>query len=123
MEAVLLLIVTGGFTLMGFGYKSLHNTITTQITQLDKKLSEKIESGDNRLAERIEAGDNHLATQFTTAFRALEIRMDGFEKQLGKLNETVTDIDRRLCRLEGAFSSKDCCMIKDSSQMRKTSEG
>ena len=30
------------------------------------------------------------------------------------LQETVTDIDRRLCRLEGAFASKDCCMIKDS---------
>lgn len=34
--------------------------------------------------------------------------------QIGKLDEKLTDVDRRLCRLEGAFSSKDCCMIKDS---------
>lgn len=33
--------------------------------------------------------------------------------RIDKLDEKITDIDRRLCRLEGAFSSKDCCMIKD----------
>ncbi len=47
---------------------------------------------------------------------------DGFtrlEVKIDKLEGVVTDIDRRLCRLEGAFSSKDCCMIKDSSQLKK----
>lgn len=39
--------------------------------------------------------------------------------KLDKMQETITDIDRRLCRLEGAFASKDCCMIKDSSQVKK----
>ena len=34
-------------------------------------------------------------------------------KQIGKLDEKLTDVDRRLCRLEGAFASKDCCVIKD----------
>lgn len=28
------------------------------------------------------------------------------------LREDVRDIDRRLCRLEGAFSNKDCCMLR-----------
>lgn len=36
-----------------------------------------------------------------------------------KLDEKITDIDRRLCRLEGAFSAKDCCVIKDERQIRK----
>lgn len=35
------------------------------------------------------------------------------DQRFDKLDEKVTDIDRRLCRLEGAFASKDCCMIKD----------
>lgn len=39
--------------------------------------------------------------------------------RIDKMDEKLTDIDRRLCRLEGAFSSKDCCMIKDERQMRK----
>jgi hypothetical protein len=30
-----------------------------------------------------------------------------------ELKNLVLDIDRRLCRLEGAFSSKECCMLKD----------
>jgi len=53
----------------------------------------------------------------------LSNRIDAVEKSVNskvdKLSETVTDIDRRLCRLEGAFSSKDCCMIKDDKQAKK----
>lgn len=44
---------------------------------------------------------------------------DSLSKKIEKLDEKVTDIDRRLCRLEGAFASKDCCMIKDDRQIRK----
>jgi hypothetical protein len=40
----------------------------------------------------------------------LNSRIEHVENSLGtridKLDEKVTDIDRRLCRLEGAFSSK-----------------
>ena len=39
--------------------------------------------------------------------------------RIEKLDEKITDIDRRLCRLEGAFSSKDCCRIGDERQMKK----
>lgn len=35
------------------------------------------------------------------------------------LSETITDIDKRLCRLEGAFSSKDCCFFKDDQTKKK----
>ena len=30
------------------------------------------------------------------------------------LREDVKDMDRRLCRLEGAFSTKECCMLSHS---------
>ena len=39
--------------------------------------------------------------------------------KIDKLDEKITDIDRRVCRIEGAFQNKECCMIKDSSQMKK----
>lgn len=41
------------------------------------------------------------------------------DKRMDKLDEKLTDVDRRLCRLEGAFSSKECCMIKDDRQLKK----
>lgn len=46
-------------------------------------------------------------------------KMDRMDHKIDKLDEKLTDVDRRLCRLEGAFASKDCCMIKDERQMRK----
>lgn len=41
-----------------------------------------------------------------------------FALQLYILSD-IRDIDRRLCRLEGAFMNKDCCMIKSDSQIKK----
>lgn len=46
-------------------------------------------------------------------------RFDRVDNRIDKLDEKVTDIDRRLCRLEGAFSSKDCCMIKEDKHLRQ----
>lgn len=46
-------------------------------------------------------------------------RFDKVDQRFDKLEEKVTDIDRRICRLEGAFASKDCCMIKDDRQLKK----
>lgn len=37
---------------------------------------------------------------------------------LGKIDEKLTDVDRRLCRLEGAFSSKECCMLYHHEQRK-----
>lgn len=56
-------------------------------------------------------------TLLLIVWNAINRRIDNLEnslnKRIDKLDEKVTDIDRRLCRLEGAFSSKECCMIKD----------
>jgi len=56
-------------------------------------------------------------------WNGLNAKIDKIEGTLNyridKVDEKLTDIDRRLCRLEGAFSSKDCCMIKDDSKIRR----
>jgi len=39
--------------------------------------------------------------------------------RLDKLEEKITDIDRRLCRLEGAFSAKECCMLQHQHEQKK----
>jgi len=49
----------------------------------------------------------------------MEKKFDKIDQRFDKLDEKVTDIDRRLCRLEGAFASKDCCMIKDDNQAKR----
>jgi len=52
-------------------------------------------------------------------WNATNKRFDGLDTRIEKLDEKLTDVDRRLCRLEGAFASKDCCMIKDSRHLRE----
>lgn len=52
-------------------------------------------------------------------FDKVDQRFDKVDLRFDKLEEKVTDIDRILCRLEGAFSSKDCCMIKDDRKLSK----
>ena len=41
------------------------------------------------------------------------------DKKIEKLSDKIDDVDKRLCRLEGAFSAKDCCMIKDERRLPK----
>lgn len=52
-------------------------------------------------------------------FEKVDQRFEKMDQRLDKMDEKLTDIDRRLCRMEGAFASKDCCMIKDERQMKK----
>jgi hypothetical protein len=40
-------------------------------------------------------------------FDKVDQRFDKVDQRFDKVEEKITDIDRRLCRLEGAFSSKD----------------
>ncbi len=40
-------------------------------------------------------------------WNSLNSSIGKLDDRIGKLDEKVTDIDRRLCRLEGAFSTKD----------------
>lgn len=47
----------------------------------------------------------HMNSEFKTRFDKVDTRFD-------KVEEKITDIDRRLCRLEGAFSAKECCAVK-----------
>lgn len=35
------------------------------------------------------------------------------------LKNDMKDVDRRLCRMEGAFSSKDCCILKSSNDQKE----
>lgn len=41
------------------------------------------------------------------------------KKETSVIKKELNEIDKRLCRLEGAFSSKDCCMIKDDRKLSK----
>lgn len=91
---LILWILSGGFALMLVMWHSLNS----KIDHVNDSLSARI---DNVNSARIDNVNNSLGAR------------------IDKLDEKVTDIDRRLCRLEGAFASKDCCMIKDEKHMRK----
>lgn len=40
-------------------------------------------------------------------------------EELRDMRKDIQDIDRRLCRLEGAFASKDFCVLKNDRQGQK----
>lgn len=71
----------------------------------------------------IGGGFSVLFSLMIVVWNSLSGRVEWLEKSLSqkieKLDEKLTDVDRRLCRLEGAFAFKDCCMIKDDRQSRK----
>lgn len=40
------------------------------------------------------------------------------DSKIEKLDEKVNDIDRRVCRIEGAISMKECCMLSQDSNRK-----
>lgn len=52
-------------------------------------------------------------------YHRMEKRFDKIDQRLDKMQDAINDIDRRLCRLEGAFQSKDCCMIKPTQYIKQ----
>ena len=105
---MILTIMIAGFGLNVSLMYLLWVTLNRRMDGLESALNKKIDGLENTLNKRIDGLEN-----------TLNKRIDGVEIRIDKLDEKITDIDLRLCRLEGAFSSKDCCMIKDDRQFKK----
>ena len=60
-----------------------------------------------------------LGAGFTATFGLMIVMWNSINHRIDKLDDKVTDIDRRLCRMEGAFSQKECCMLKHDGEMKK----
>jgi len=56
---------------------------------LEKRLTEKIDRVEKRLTDRI---------------NGIEVRLESVEKK-------ILDLDRCLCRIEGALHAKECCLL------------
>lgn len=52
---------------------------------------------------------------FTFNFALMRVLFNKIEKN----DEKLTDIDRRLCRIEGSMAAKECCMLKETHHSRK----
>lgn len=52
-------------------------------------------------------------------------RIDKLDEKISsrvdKLSDKVDGIDQRLCRIEGAISAKDCCMLKHENKKKDAS--
>lgn len=97
MMTILMWAIGGGFVIILGCFKVIYNEIKEtrielgdRIYRVDEKLSSKINRVDEKLSSKI---DN--------------------------LDEKVTDIDRRLCRIEGALLAKECCVLKDDKNKKK----
>jgi hypothetical protein len=56
---------------------------------------------------------------FSLQLTLIYIVWSSLSKRIDDLAEEVKDIDRRLCRIEGALSAKECCMLKDEQKLKK----
>jgi flagellar capping protein FliD len=87
---LILWIISGGFGITFALMLIIWNSLNKKIDDVNTSLSKKIDDVDNKLSNRID-----------------------------KLDEKLTDVDRRLCRMEGAFSSKDCCILKEDRHIKR----
>jgi hypothetical protein len=92
-------------------FEVLESSFSKKFEEQDKK----IDLINTSLSQKIDSVNTALSQKIDSVNTALSQKID-------KLDEKLTDVDRRLCRLEGAFASKDCCMIKDDRHLRKTQE-
>ncbi len=132
MEAinVILWSMGGGFAVMFGVIVAMWHDQNHKIYAMDKKFDSKFETMDKKFDSKFDAMDK----KFESRFEAMDKKFDALQVEIkndiarlestltikiDKLDEKVTDIDRRLCRLEGAFSAKDCCAIKDDRHLRK----
>ena len=110
MEAISVMLwsMGGGFAvLLGMFLTMWHG-----MNQKFKSMDEKFETKFSDMDKKIDALQVEIKSDMAQLESRLTIKID-------KLDEKVTDVDRRLCRLEGAFSAKDCCAIKDDRHLRK----
>jgi hypothetical protein len=56
---------------------------------------------------------------FALNLTLMKIMFSHFDKRFDKMDEKITDIDRRLCRIEGTMAAKECCVLKNDRQERK----
>ena len=85
--------------------------LSGDIKELDEKLNNKIDNLEVKLNNKIDNLEVKLNDKIDKLDEKLSVKID-------KLDEKLMDADRRLCRLEGAFASKDCCVIKESSNRK-----
>jgi hypothetical protein len=97
MMTILMWAIGGGFVIILGCFKVLYNEIKE--TRID--LGDRIYRVEEKLSSKINRVDEKLSTK------------------IDNLDEKVTDIDRRLCRIEGSLSSRDCCMLKDDKSKKK----
>ena len=97
-------------SMLFFMYCRIESKAEKRGKDLDKKF-EAIDKKFDAVDKKFDAVDKK--------FDAMDKRFDKIDERFDKLEEKVTDIDRRLCRMEGAFSSKDCCMLKEERHHKK----
>ncbi len=93
-------------------FSDMDKKIESKFSDMDKKFESKFDALDKKIDDKINVLQVKIENDMTRLETTLTIKID-------KLDEKVTDMDRRLCRLEGAFSVKDCCAIKDDRHLRK----
>jgi len=60
----------------------------------DKRMSKKLEKIDAR-------------------FDKIEARFEKVDARFDKMFELLMDMDKRICRIEGALSAQECCILKE----------
>lgn len=75
------------------------------------------------LLEIIKNYDIHTILSMAAIFwfmsRGIRSDIKDIKFDLARIKEDIRDLDRRLCRIEGALSAKECCILKDEQRLKK----
>jgi biopolymer transport protein ExbB/TolQ len=102
--------------------EAFENRMNKKFDVSESSTSKKFEVLESSTSKKFEMLENAMSKKFEEQDKKIDSVNTALSQKIDKLDEKLTDVDRRLCRLEGAFASKDCCMIKDDRHLRKAQE-
>jgi uncharacterized protein (DUF3084 family) len=105
-------------TVLLAGFGGMFGLILYLHSQLKNDFYNKFESFEKKMEDRF-AQINQRFTQIDQRFEQMDQRFEKIDQRFEKIESIILDIDRRLCRVEGALSSKDCCMLKEDQKLKK----
>ena len=62
---------------------------------------------------------NRLDGKISASEKRLEAKIDQSNNSIENLRGDIHELDKRLCRLEGAFTMKECCAVQSDKQQKK----
>lgn len=112
--------LASGFVLWAFG--KLENDLKAQLSQITARLDQMaLRSGLDQMTSRMDQmvlRMDQMATR--TDIDQLTGRLDKMTVRIDQMQHSINEIDKRLYGVETVLHMKDCCVLKQDQDLKKT---